>query len=504
MRKLGISLVFVSTLAGTLALWPAGCSPGVPVVRENHSAPGALSAGASKSPIVLLPHPAFAYAQAGGQQKAVSIADVAEKALPSVVNVSSTRVTRSPMKQFFDDPMFRHFFGPGGPPMPRHRREHGLGSGVIVSADGVVLTNNHVVENAEDLEVTTADDREYRAKVVGTDPRSDLAVLKLEGDVKDLKPITIGDSARLRLGDVVLAIGNPFGVGQTVTMGIVSAKGRANVGIVDYEDFIQTDAAINPGNSGGALVDMEGNLVGVNTAILSRTGGSMGVGFAIPSEMARPIMDSLLKNGKVVRGWLGIGIQDVTPDLQRGLGLASSDGVLVSDVEPGGPAEKAGLRRGDVILKIDGQRVDSTGKLRNLIAAGGAGKKVSVEFQRDARTQSIDVTLGELPSKELAERAPDAREHQSLEGIELEPLGERQRRRFRIPSSVDSGVVVTDVDPGGAAAEAGLRPGDVILEANRRKVTGLAELERAAKAAKGKLLLLVQRGKRTHYVVLDE
>src|SRR5690606_1611713 len=285
-------------LAGVAACTPPATNP-----PAKESQPAAPPGPTSTAPVQVLPSPALAQAQADG----VSIADVVQKALPAVVNVSSSRVRQQRMP-------FHWFFGPG-PGGPQERREQGQGSGVIVSVSGVVLTNNHVVEKADEITVTTSDGREFEAKVLGTDPKSDLAVLQLQGDVSGLTAITFGDSSQLRLGDVVLAIGNPFGIGQTVTMGIVSAKGRADLGIVDYEDFIQTDAAINPGNSGGALINMRGELVGINTAILSRSGGYQGVGFAIPSNMAAPIMQSLQTTGRVVRGWLGVAIQEVDQEL---------------------------------------------------------------------------------------------------------------------------------------------------------------------------------------------
>src|SRR5512145_1914673 len=269
-------------------------------------------AAAKASPLLPLPTPTLARINAQGQN-ATSIADVVERVLPSIVSISSTRVMKNRMGPgMMEDPFFRFFFGPPGE--QRERKEQGLGSGVVVG-EGIVVTNNHVVADADEIKITAFGQKDFDAELVGTDPKSDLAVLRIKDEKKELKPLALGDSARLRLGDVVLAIGNPFGVGQTVTMGIVSAKGRSDLGIVDYEDFIQTDAAINPGNSGGALVDMEGNLVGINTAILSRSGGNVGIGFAIPTNMARPIVDSLLSQGKVVRGWLGVTIQNLNADL---------------------------------------------------------------------------------------------------------------------------------------------------------------------------------------------
>jgi serine protease Do len=483
-------------LAALMVVAPVSCS------RQGHP-PGALpsdgqSASSRAATFEFLPHPAFALASSG---KSVSIADIVERALPSVVSISSTKVTHSagPQMPFFNDPFFRHFFGPGGE-VPRDRLEQGLGSGVIVSADGVILTNHHVVAQADDIQVVTPDRRQFAAKVVGSDPKSDLAVIKLEGKVEGLKPIAFGDSARLRLGDVVLAIGNPFGLSQTVTMGIVSATGRANVGITDYEDFIQTDAAINPGNSGGALINMEGDLVGINTAILSRTGGSQGIGFAIPSNMAKPIADSLLEYGKVARGWLGVVIQDIDQELAKALGLGTTQGVLISDVAEGGPAAKAGLKRGDVVLSVGGKATNSTGSLRNLIAASGAKAKVKLDVLREGKKTTLTVDLGELPTETAQPGSKPSGE--VLAGLVVEDMSHSARQRFKIPSSIKQGVVIVRVEPGSAAAKVNLRPGDVILELNRSKVTGAAAVEHVLKKAKGNVLLLVAREGTTQYVVL--
>ena len=497
-------LVVCAALLASFGLSPAGCasSPrGAADSVKAESGPAQLKRSAMAA---FLPHPAFAHAQ-GSDQKSASIADIAERALPSVVNISSSKVRRNELRDspLSDDPFFRRFFGPGA--IPRERREQGLGSGVIVSRDGIVLTNNHVIENADEIRITTSDNREYGAKVLGSDPKSDLAVVKLIGDTQNLKPIEIGDSSRLRLGDVVLAIGNPFGVGQTVTMGIVSAKGRANVGIVDYEDFIQTDAAINPGNSGGALVNMEGQLVGINTAILSRTGGNMGIGFAIPTNMARPIVESLEKHGKVVRGWLGVSIQDVNSDLARALGLpAGSDGVLISDVSRNSPAVRAGLKRGDVIQKLDGVGVRSTGELRNAVAAAGT-KAVKLEILRDGKPLSLEVKLGEMP-KTAAGGDPDgtgrAAPAGALDGLTLESLTPVARQKYGIDSNVTSGVVVTNVGPASPAARAGLRPGDVVLEVQRQKVDGVERFKQLYAKSKGSILLLLHRNGSSLFLVV--
>jgi serine protease Do len=482
------SRLAASVVAGSLAL--SGLSActranGQPARAENKQEAG-------QSPVTVLPHPALA--QAGGS---ATIADIAEKALPSVVNIAMTKLSRMPQQ-----PMFFPFFGPPG---SEERKEQGLGSGVIVSADGFIVTNNHVVSDASEIKVTTYDKREFDAEVVGTDPKTDLALIKLKGQVSGLSPIQFGDATNLRLGDVVLAIGNPFGVGQTVTMGIVSAKGRADLGIIDYEDFIQTDAAINPGNSGGALVNMEGKLVGINTAILSRSGGYQGVGFAIPSNMASPILDSLKKFGKVTRGWLGVSIQDVDQELVAAMKLPVTRGILISDVRPGTPAAKAGLRRGDVVTKVDGRAIDSTGQFRNYVAGIGSGKKATFEIVREGQTVNVVAELGDMPADEgiASSSAPQGGPQSGvLDGLTLGEITPEARRAFGIPAEVQKGVVVTRLKPGSPAAEAGLRPGDVLLEVNRKPVNSVAEFEAAYKGGGDKLLLLVHRKGATVFVVV--
>jgi serine protease Do len=467
----------------------AGCGRGMAakVQPEPGLDPGTAPAAV---PVRVLPNPALA--QAG----TASIADVTERALPSVVNISLTKVGRAQARS-----PFPFFNGP-----PQDRVEQGMGSGVIVSADGTILTNNHVVAEATEIKVTTYDRREFTAKVLGTDPKSDLAVIRIQGEATGLKPIGFGDSSRLRLGDVVLAIGNPFGVGQTVTMGIVSAKGRADLGIVDYEDFIQTDAAINPGNSGGALVNMEGELVGINTAILSRSGGSAGIGFAIPTNMAQPIMESLKKDGRVVRGWLGVGIQEVDAELASALKLPVASGVVLSDVRPGTPAAGAGLRRGDVVVKLDGRPVTSAGQFRNSVAATGARRKVLLDIYREGKPQTLGVELGEMPNDVQAGAVPSVGPASPgasvLDGITLESITPEHRRAFDIGADVAQGMVVTGVDPRSAASRAGLRPGDVLVEVNRSPVTTPKQLQDAYAKAKGNVLLLVNRRGSTVFLVI--
>jgi serine protease Do len=448
------------------------------------------------APVTVLAHPALT--QAGGA--AANIADIAERAMPAVVNISLTKLAKVRGQM-----PFPFFFGPGQD--QQERREQGVGSGVIVSPDGIIVTNNHVVSEAQEIKVTLYDKREFDAEVVGTDPKSDVAVIRVKAAPNDLKAIALGDSSRIRLGDVVLAIGNPFGVGQTVTMGIVSAKGRADVGIIagGYEDFIQTDAAINPGNSGGALVNMEGQLIGINTAILSRTGGYQGIGFAIPTNMVSPIMESLKKYGKVTRGWLGVAIQDVDQELSTTMKLPTSRGVLISDVTPGSPAQRAGLKRGDVVVKIEGQAVETTGHFRNAIALGGSGKKVNLELYREGKLEKLAVTLGEMPQeKQAASASPSGGgpANGGLDGLSLSELTPEVRQRLDLGNDVPKGLAVLRVAPGSPAAKAGLRPGDVLLEVNRKPVATVREFEDLYGKSKGNVLLLLHRQGSTVFVVV--
>jgi len=425
-----------------------------------------------------------------------SIADIAEIVTPSVVNISSTRKVKNPNAQLYNHPFFKEFFGNQAPP---ERMQRGLGSGVIISNDGIVITNNHVVEKADEVKVTLNDQREIDAEVIGTDPKSDLAVLKLK-NTTNLRPIKIGKSNQNRLGEVVIAVGNPFGVGQTVTMGIISAKGRANMGIVDYEDFIQTDAAINPGNSGGALINLRGELIGINTAILSKSGGYQGIGFAIPTDMAMPIVNSLRKTGKVVRGYLGVMIQDVDENLKTALKLPSKKGVLVSDVLPDSPASKAGLKRGDFVLSVDGKAVDSASRLRNTVASLGTKRRVKIIYVRSGSESSTIATLGALPSNE--KQASKGGKTKKIDDIVVAKLNQEIRRKYRLSDRIKTGVVITDLKPNSKAAQAGLRPGDVILEVNRRSVRSKEDFLGPYRKPNAKLLLLISRDTATHYLVI--
>jgi len=374
-----------------------------------------------------------------------------------------------------------------------------------VREDGYLLTNAHVVEGATDIRVSMADRREYKAQLVGSDPQTDIAVLKIEGS--GFPAIPIGDSNRIEVGDIVLAIGNPFGIGQTVTMGIVGAVGRSGLNIEAYEDFIQTDAAINPGNSGGALINTRGELVGINTAILSRSGGNQGIGFAVPVNMARNVMDQIIKNGRVVRGYMGAGIQDVTADLAKGFGLKQPRGVAITQVEPGSPAEKAGLKAGDVVTALNGAPVQSANELRLRISQTAPGTTVKLGVVReDGSAAELPVTLAQLPSREdRGGPAPSSRRGRGgpMEGVEVEDLTPRVARQLGLPRDA-TGVVVVDVDPSSPAAAAGLRAGDVIQRVNRQPVESVADFNRLVRQAEGKpVLLLVNRGGRTAFVVVE-
>lgn len=461
----------------------SGCS----ATASGQSAPADAKASSQNKPIIQA-SPAFHSTEAG------TIADVVEGVLPSVVSVTSTKKARTQSQHPFD-----LFFGAPN----RGQPQQGLGSGVILSADGLVVTNNHVIDGADVVQVQTHDDREFEAKVVGADPKSDIAVLKLQGELGELTPIRVGDSSSLRLGDVVLAVGNPFGVGQTVTMGIVSATGRSDMGIVDYENFIQTDAAINPGNSGGALVNMSGELVGINTAILSRSGGSMGIGFAIPTNMAGPIVDALRSDGTVTRGFLGVRIQDLDADLRSALGLGEQDGVLIADVESGGAADRGGLRSGDVVTHIGKEAIGTTGQFRNFIAAAGAKAKVKLAVVRDGKKQTLTVKLDALPSEGAAPIAPGTKGDGAPEvgGVTLGDLTPELRKRLGVPDGVN-GAVITRVAPGSKAAEAKLMPGDVILMVDQKPVESAKDAEKRFSQGKGSTLLQVlRRGSRLFVVV---
>lgn len=437
-----------------------------------------------------------------------SISEAAEVAKPSVVNISTTTTVsmeQHPFGEFFDNPLFKKFFGDefGQPGQQKKFKSAALGSGVIISSDGYILTNNHVVENADEIIVTLGNKKEFKGKVIGTDPPSEIAVIKI--DAKDLPAIKVGKSRDLRAGDVVIAIGNPFGLNQTITMGIVSAVGREDIGISDYEDYIQTDAAINPGNSGGALVNYNGELVGINTAIFSTLGGNIGIGFAISSEMANRVAQSILKHGRVIRGWLGVSIQDLTPELAQSFGIKEEKGALVTEVLENSPAERAGFRRGDLIVSYGGKAVENGTALKNMVANTAPGTTVPLTVRREGKTETITATIGELPAA-TAKKGPERpkAEEQALRGVEVQELTPAVRERLDIAKGI-KGVVVAKVDPG-SPARGVLAPGDVIVEVNRTPVASVKEYRQiVSKAGAGEnILLLVNRKGRYLYVTVTK
>lgn len=425
------------------------------------------------------------------------------RSLPAVVNISTSKTVRTSDGR--QRAPFSPFFGPGNDsapssPVPRERREHALGSGVIVSQAGYLLTNNHVIEGANEISVSLSDKREFKAKLVGADPKTDVAVLKIDG--KDLPVMELGDSSRVRVGEFVLAIGNPFGIGETVTMGIVSATGRSGLDAEDYEDFIQTDAAINPGNSGGALVNARGELIGINTLILAGDGGgNQGIGFAIPISMARNVMEQILKNGKVTRGWIGIGIQDLTQNMAPAFGLSEARGVVVTDIAPDGPARKSELAVDDVILEMDGQPVNDVNQFRLSVANTAPGTNVRFKLMRGGKTRETAITLGELPAQaQQAQVAPDS---SPLAGMSVDELTADVARQLGLPSRT-KGVVISDVSSDSPAADLGLRRGDVITEVNRKPVASVDEFRQALSAAgKGTILLRINRRGSSGYLVVE-
>jgi serine protease Do len=444
-----------------------------------------------------------------------TFAPIVKRAMPAVVNISSSKVVKDQGgpegggQGMFNDPFFRQFFGGRMPQQeqPRSQRATSLGSGVVVSPDGYILTNNHVVDGATDVKVSFADKEEYPAKVIGTDKATDIAVLKI--NKTGLTTLPFANSARSEVGDVVLAIGEPFGLGQTVTMGIISAKGRAGLGIERFEDFIQTDAAINRGNSGGALIDTRGDLVGINTAILSgETGGNQGIGFAIPANLARNIMDQIMSKGKVTRGFLGIIPQELTPDMAKAFGMPNSHGVAIAQVEPTSPAAKAGLKVGDVITAVNGTAIDDVNTFRLQVAGFAPGTSINLKVARNGESLSVPVTLGEFnleaENKGGGEgAAPNAGEKGALHGVSIQALSSDLRQQLQVPEGTQ-GVVITDVDPDSPASAAGLQQGDIIVQVDRKPVTTVPDFNTAIRAGSSheSTLLLVKRGQGTQFVVV--
>ena len=430
-------------------------------------------------------------------------AEIVKAVSPAVVNISSIKTLKrqpTPFDEFFD---FLYPFPEGS---TKKWREQSLGSGVIASPDGYIITNYHVVEQSDEIKVILFDKRSFRAEIIGSDPKTDLAVIRI--NAKDLPVIPWGDSEKLEVGEFVLAIGNPFALSHTVTMGIVSALGRADVGIADYENFIQTDAAINPGNSGGPLVNIKGELIGINTAIFSKTGGYQGIGFAVPSNMVRLVMDQLLKKGKVVRGWIGVTIQELTPELAREFGLKRSEGALVSDVAEGSPARQAGVMRGDIILEFDGKKVFDVGILRNMVAQSQIGARVGMKLLRRDRILAADVNIIELPAdgSDMVQDMPPKQEsgENALSGLAATDMTLAILKQLGIEKD-EKGVVVVKIEPDSPADEAGLKKGDIVQEVDRQKISNLNEFNKAAARVKPNdtVLLFVNRSGKKFYAALS-
>src|SRR3984957_1424014 len=441
-----------------------------------------------------------------------SFAAIVQKVIPSVVQVNvsgrSTAGGRNLGGSDMQDQL-RRFFGrqlPQMPEQPETPNQKALGSGVIISSDGYILTNNHVVENSKTIQVTLNDGRKLSAKVIGTDPQTDVALLKI--DASNLEPITLADSDSAQVGDVVLAVGDPFGIGTTVTEGIISAKNRTRVTSGDAdEDFIQTDAAINPGNSGGALVDVEGRLIGINTSILSRSGGNQGIGFAVPANLCRWVADSLISKGKVERGFLGVHIQTLTPELAKAFKVNRVQGAVVIDVTPNSAAEQAGFKSGDVVVEFNNRPIDSADQLKLQVAETPPGSAIPVQVDRSGQVMSLNVTLKELTADGLAKNEPSVKggDHDALTGVEVANLDRDARDELRIPNTV-KGTLITQVEPSSAAYEAGLRENDVILEINRQPIQSTEDFTKTTtgKGGGGETLVKIWSQNGTHYVAVQE
>jgi serine protease Do/serine protease DegQ len=420
-----------------------------------------------------------------------SLAPMLERTIPAVVNLATRGRVAAERNPLMDDPFFRRFFDL--PQQPRERQTQGLGSGVILDAqNGYILTNFHVIQQADEIVVTLHDGRLVDAEVVGTDQATDLAVLRVSAE--NLTAVKLADSDALRVGDFVVAIGNPFGLGQTVTSGIVSALGRSGLGIESYEDFIQTDASINPGNSGGALVNLRGELVGINTAILSGSGGNIGIGFAIPVNMARQVMDHLVEYGEVRRGRLGVTVQDLTPDLAQAFGIDQTRGAVVAQVEPGSAAERAGLKEGDVVLRVNDRRIRNATELRNAIGLLRVGSEVKLDVVRDNRRRTLTAEVAEIQTV----RTEGQQFSQRLEGASFGEITEDSPLHGRV-----QGVLVVSVQSASPAARAGLREGDVILSVNRQPVKSLEDMRRAMGAEGQRLLLNIRREEGAFFLLLQ-
>ena len=474
----------LGTIAGAIVLGAALFLGGEYLTYSHAAGPG--------TPASVSPSPPAATVSAPG------FTEVAKAVTPTIVNITSRvarkheRMLHDPMDEFFRSP-FGFPFGPEGPMPPREPHGGGMGSGVIVSPDGYIITNNHVVDGANELMVTLTDKREFKAKIIGADPKTDLAVVKI--NASNLPSVRWGDSSKLQVGEYVLAIGNPFGLNSTVTLGIVSALGRGHMGITQYEDFIQTDAAINPGNSGGALINTAGELVGINTAIVSQTGGYQGVGFAVPASMAKPVYESLVKIGKVVRGYLGVAIQDLTKDLAKSFGLKQAKGALVSSVAEDSPAERAGIKQGDVIVAYQGKPIVDPAVLQREVTRTPVGTEATLTFIRDGLEQEVTVTVGEQAETAKVARADSSMEN-VLAGVEVQSLDLQTARELGLRGKAQ-GVAVVNVEPDSLADRAGLAQGDVIKEINRQLIKSVRDYEKIVSTLKkdeSALLLINRRG----------
>ena len=424
-------------------------------------------------------------------EKLPTLAPLIERVSPAVVNISTRGHIEARENPLFNDPFFRRFFG-DRMPQPQERQTQSLGSGVIIDADeGLLVTNNHVIANADEVTVVLNDGREFTAEVIGTDERTDVALLKIDAD--DLVQVPIANSDKLKVGDFVVAIGNPFGLNHTVTSGIVSGLGRYGLNEENYEDFIQTDASINPGNSGGALINLRGELVGINTAILSRTGGNIGIGFAIPTAMVKTVVGQIQEYGEVKRGILGVQIQDVNQDLAQAFELDKNEGALVAGVVPGSAAEEAGIKTGDVVLSVNGAKVTSATDLRNRVGLMRVGETIKLEIMRDGKRKAIQATIGDPEKSTVASTGL----HPGLNGASFAELDERSPLFGKV-----EGVMIVNVERGSRAARAGLRPGDVITSVNRKDIEGLGEFRKLASGTDGLLLLNIRRGNGALFIAI--
>jgi serine protease Do len=498
-RRAGLAIVAAAALLGG-ATWHSLAATAPATQARDAQAPRARTVNT----------PTLTHAIGGGRD---SYADVVKVVAPAVVtirvqgkaNVSPTQFGDGDefFRRFFGDPSQRGFRTPQMPQMPRAPRQRGLGSGVIISSDGYILTNNHVIDGADDIRVEMTDGRTLTAKLVGSDKPSDLALLKVTAS--DLQPLALGDSDAVQVGDVVLAVGNPLGIGETVTMGIISAKGRSTgVGDGGYEDFLQTDAPINHGNSGGALVNTKGELVGINSQILSNSGENIGIGFAIPANMARHVTDQLRKDGKVHRSQLGVMIQPVTSDMAASLGLKEAGGVIISSVEPGSAADRAGLKQGDVIQSFNGESVKDFNVLRNRVADTAPGSSATVTVIRDGAKRDVTVKLNETAASKSARNGEgdSTAEDKTALGVSVAPLTPELATRYSLPKNA-KGVVVEDVNPDGRAADAGLQAGDLIMQVNRQSVENVEDLRAAVRRSGDRpVLLLISREGQNHFLTV--